>query len=323
MLIRKFLAPALASVLLGVPGLAAAADEYPSRPITVVVPYPAGGNTDLVTREIMKELSERLKQPIVIDNRSGANGMIGTGAAARAAPDGYTMLITIGAFTINPSLYKDIPYKVSDFEPVSLIGRVNLVLAAGKKVPVSTFSELVEYGRNASNQVTHDSSGVGSALHLVAARIAKDTGMKVMHVPYKGISHSLPDIVEGRITFTINTVSSLGSYFNDGRLTPLVVLSGERAATLPNVPTIGEAGYPQLESYAWQGLVVPKGTPPQVVEKLATELAAILKDPKMKARLADMGLDAIGSTPAEFARFIEEDMANAAQIIKDANIKVE
>ncbi|MGY6272883.1 Bug family tripartite tricarboxylate transporter substrate binding protein [Achromobacter denitrificans] len=320
---RTILSAVVASLLLSAALPALASDSYPSRPLTVVVPYPVGGNTDLVTREVMKELSDRLKQPIVVENRAGANGIIGIGAVAKAAPDGYTLLITIGAFTINPSLYKNLPYTVEDFSPVSLIGRVNLVLAAGKEVPISTFADLVKYGKKGSNQVTYDSSGVGSALHLVAARISQATGMNAMHIPYKGISQSLSDIISGRITFTINTVSSLGAYFRDGRLTPLVVLGASRSPQLPNVPTIAEAGYPQLEAYGWQGLVVPKGTPQPIVDRLSTELASILQGPAVKAKLAEMGLDAIGSTSAEFDKFLKEDIATAADTVKNTNITVE
>ncbi|MCK9564287.1 MAG: tripartite tricarboxylate transporter substrate binding protein [Bacteroidales bacterium] len=324
--LQRFTLPVLATLLL-VPPLVAQAQaqdsgDYPSRPLTVVVPYPAGGNTDLVTREVMQELGSRLGQPIIVENRPGANGIIGTSAVAKAAPDGYTLLVTIGAFSINPVLRKDLPYQITDFAPVSLIGRVNLVLAAGKEVPVTTFAQLVEYGKG-GNQITYDSSGVGSALHLVGARIGQATAIDVMHVPYKGISHSLPDIISGRITFTINTVSSLSPFFNDGRLLPLAVLSSERSPQLPDTPTIAQAGYPQLEAYAWQGLNVPANTPAPIIDKLSATLAAILHDPGMRTRLAAMGLDAIGSTPAEFAQFLRDDLATAADTVRQANITLD
>jgi tripartite-type tricarboxylate transporter receptor subunit TctC len=320
MLIRHLVLPVLTTLALGsaVPVLAA---DYPNRALTVVVPYPPGGNTDLVTREIMQQLSKRIAQPIVIENRSGANSIIGTTAVAKAKPDGYTLLTALGAFSINPALHSDLPYSVTDFSPVSLVGRVNLVLAVGNEVPVKSFAQLVAYGKSGS-QVTYDSSGIGSALHLVGSRISQATEMNAMHVPYKGISHSLLDIVSGRITFTINTVSALGPYFREGKLTPLVVLSASRSPQLPNVPTIAEAGYPDLESYAWQGLMVPASTPLNVIDKLSREVAAVVQEPKIRKKLSEMGLDAIGSTPAEFGSFLAEDMKAAAAIVKKAGIKL-
>lgn len=318
---RRFVVPALAALALSLL-LPAQAQNYPSKPIKVVVPYPAGGNTDLVTRELMRELGTRLGQPVVIDNRAGANGIIGTEAVAKAPPDGYTLLTAIGAFTINPTLYKTLPYSVQDFEPVSMVGRVNLVLAVGTAIPAKTFGQLVEYGRKGA-QVTYDSSGVGSALHLVGARIGQVTKMQAMHVPYKGIAQSLPDIVSGRITFTINTVASLGPYIRDGRLVPLAVLGNARSPQLPEVPTIAEAGFSELESYAWQGMLVPARTPRPVIDRLSSEIATILRDPKMREKLTGMGFDAAGTTPAQFAAFLKEDTEKASAIVRQVGITVE
>lgn len=296
--------------------------SYPNRPIRVVVPYPAGGNTDVVAREIMTALSARLGQPIVVDNKVGANGIIGTDFVAKAPADGYTLLSTIGAFTINPSIYKNLPYTVDQFAPVGLMGRVHLVLAASGAVPVRTMADLVRYGRSGA-PVSYDSSGVGSALHLINARLARATGMKALHVPYRGISHSISDIVSGRITFTLNTVTSLGPFIRDGRLTPLAVLSKSRSPQLPNVPTIIEAGYPELESYAWQGMFAPAKTPPAVVGRLSEQLMAALNDASLRERLAAMGTEAVGSTPAAFAAFLADDMAKAAAVVRQEGITAE
>jgi len=296
--------------------------RYPSRPIHVVVPYPPGGNTDVVAREIMTALGARLGQPIVVENKVGANGIIGTTAVAKAPADGYTLLSTIGAFSINPSLYKNLPYTVEQFSPVGLMGRVHLLLAVGASVPTRTLAELVRYGRSGA-KLSYDSSGVGSALHLINARIARVTGMQALHVPYRGISQSIGDIVSGRITFTLNTITSLGPFIRDGRLIPLVVLSGSRAPQLPEVPTIIEAGYPQLESYAWQGLLAPAQTPRAIVGQLSAQLAATLHDPELRERLAAMGTEAIGSTPEAFSAFLAEDMARAADIVRQENITAE
>ena len=319
---RSVLAIVLAAMTL-MPLQTAPAEAYPDRTLKVLVPYPAGGNTDLVTRELMRDLSMRLGQSIVIENRAGANGIIGTEAAAKSAPDGYTQLTTIGAFTINPALYKNLPYSLKDFAPVSMLGRVNLVLAVSTAVPVRNFGQLVEYGRSGA-QVSFDSSGVGSALHLVGARIGQVTKMtNTMHVPYKGIAHSLPDIIAGRVTFTINTIASLGPYFREGKLVPLVVLGNTRSPHLPEIPTIAEAGFPDLESYAWQGLVVPAGTPTTLIARLSNDVATILRQPKMREKLGRMGFDAVGSTPEEFNTFLMNDSSKAAAIVQQLGIKAE
>ncbi len=319
---RRLLQWAVAGATLGGASSAFAQQDYPNRMIRVVIPYPAGGNTDVITRELTRELSARLGQTIVVENRVGANSIIGSDAVAKAAPDGYTLLTAIGAFTINPALNKNLPYSVDDFAPISLVGRVNLILAVGQATPANSVAELVKLG-SGGKEVTFDSSGIGSALHLVGERIAQVTGMKALHVPYKGISHSLPDIVAGRITFTLNTATSLGPFIRDGKLKALAVLSRERSAEFPDVPTIAQAGYPQLESYAWQGLLAPAKTPAPIVQMLSRHVAAVLQMPAMRARLAAMGTDAIGSTPEEFAAFIRDDLAKAAAIVKQANITVD
>jgi tripartite-type tricarboxylate transporter receptor subunit TctC len=319
---RLLLAAALVAGTQALPGAAFAQDAYPSRPIRVVVPYPAGGNTDLTARAIMEEVGRILQQSIVIENKAGANGIIGTEAVAKAAPDGYTVLVGIGAFTINPAIQKNLPYKVEDFQPVSLTGRVNLVLAAGPGLGVNTFPDLVKLGKSGT-PLSYDSSGVGSALHLVGERIALVTGVKALHVPYKGIAHSLPDIVSSRISFTINTVASLGPYIKEGRLKPLAVLSKTRSPELPDVPTIAEAGYPSLEAYAWQGLLVPAKTPQPVVSKLAAAVATAMARPELREKLNKMGTDPMTSSPAEFAAFIRDDRAKVAEVVRATNLKVE
>ncbi|CAN5720587.1 tripartite tricarboxylate transporter substrate binding protein [soil metagenome] len=301
---------------------AAMAQTYPDHPIRVVLPYPAGGNTDLVMREIAKALGPQLGQTVIVDNKAGANGIIGTDAVAKAAPDGYTLLTAIGAFAINPAIYKSLPYTPEQLTPISLLGRVNLILAVGSQVPAKTFPELVAYAKTGA-QISYDSSGVGSALHLVGERISATTGMKALHVPYKGISQSMPDIVSGRLTFTINTIATLGPFIRDGKLVPLAVLGNERTPQLAGVPTIIEAGFPNLEAYAWQCLIAPTCTPRPVIDLLAAKLAAVAKTPEMRARLAEMGLDAVGSTPAEFKAFIQDDMVKAAAVVKQAGIVAE
>jgi tripartite-type tricarboxylate transporter receptor subunit TctC len=304
------------------PGAGHAQDAWPSRPIRVVVPYPAGGNTDLTAREIMGEVGRILNQSIIVDNKAGANGIIGTEAVAKSPADGYTVLVGIGAFTINPVLQKNLPYKVEDFEPVGLTGRVNLVLAASPVLPAKSFAELVALGRSGT-KLSYDSSGIGSALHLVGERIALATGIDALHVPYKGIAQSLPDIISGRVSFTINTVAALGPYIREGRLRPLAVLSKTRSAELPAVQTIAEAGYPALESYAWQGLLVPANTPQAVVTRLASAVATALSRQALRDKLLRMGTDPVSSSPAEFAAFLRDDQAKVREVVRATNLKAD
>ncbi|MBI2727166.1 MAG: tripartite tricarboxylate transporter substrate binding protein [Polaromonas sp.] len=292
------------------------------QPIHIVVPYPAGGNTDLVTREIARALSDRLGTPVIIDNKVGANSIIGSDFVAKAAPDGRTILTTLGAFTINPFLYKNLPYSLDQFSPISLLGQVNLILAVGSELPAKSFDDLIKYAKSGA-RVTYDSSGVGSALHIVGERISRATGLKATHIPYKGISQSLPDIVAGRVTFTLNTVASLGPFINEGKLRPLVTLSRSRSPQLPGVPTIIEAGYPALESYGWQGFVAPAKTPKRLIDQLSRDISAVLQAPDMRKKLVGMGMDAIGSSPAEFESFIKDDTAKVATTIKEAGIVAE
>ncbi|WP_299759953.1 tripartite tricarboxylate transporter substrate binding protein [Ramlibacter sp.] len=304
------------------PGIGQAQDAWPSRPIRVVVPYPAGGNTDLTAREIMGEVGRILNQSIIVDNKAGANGIIGTEAVAKSPADGYTVLVAIGAFTINPVLQKSLPYKVDDFEPVGLTGRVNLVLAASPVLPARSFAELVALGRSGM-KLSYDSSGIGSALHLVGERISLATGIGALHVPYKGIAQSLPDIISGRVSFTINTVAALGPYIREGRLRPLAVLSKNRSAELPGVATIAEAGYPTLESYAWQGLLVPADTPQAVVTRLASAVATALSRQALRDKLVRMGTDPVSSSPAEFAAFLRDDQAKVREVVRATNLKAD
>lgn len=298
------------------------AQAYPSRPIHVVVPYPSGGNTDLVAREVVRELSSRVAQAIVIENKPGANGIIGTKAVANAPADGYTLLYSVGALTINPLIYKPSPHTLNPFEPISLVGRVNEILVVGARTPVRSFAELVLLGK-AGAPITYESSGVGPAPHLTSESISQATGMKTLHVPYGGISQSISDIVSRRITFTVNTLASLGPFIQDGRLMPLVVLSTTRALQLPDVPTIVEAGYPRLESYAWQGLLAPARTSGETVEMLSKHLAQILRSPALREKLAAMGTEAIGSTPGKFAAFLQKDTATVAEVVQRARITAE
>jgi len=296
-----------------------APQSWPARSVRVVLPYPAGGNTDLIAREVMREVSARMGQQFVVDNKPGANGNIGTDIVAKAAPDGYTLAVVIGAFALSPSLSKSLPYTQRDLAPVSLMTRTSLLLVSSQELSPKTFDELVKAGRG-KNQLTFASSGTGSAAHLLGVRFAKAADFKGTHVPYKGSTEAVNDLVAGRIDFMFDAVSAMGSLVRQGRLHALAVTGSVRSAQLPSVPTIGELGYPQLATSAWSGVLAPAQTPRSIINRLSTEIAAALKAPAVKEKLAGISTDTVGSTPAEFEAFIIEETRVGADAIRQAGI---
>lgn len=302
---------------------AQAQDGYPNRPIRVVVPYPPGGNTDIVTRDVMKELAQRLRQPIVVENKPGANSIIGTDFVAKSPPDGYTLGVVIGGYAINQALHKKLPYGPRDLVPVSLMTRTGLVLAATPSVPRS-FKDFVALGRKGERSLGFATSGTGGANHLLGERFVQATGMReVVAVPYKGSADARSDLLSGRVHFTFDATSVMAQYFKAETLNALAVTSHARSPLAPEVPTIGELGYPELVTYAWAGLVAPAGTPPAVVEKLAREIAAVLREPALREKLEAGGSEAIGSTPAQFQAFVDEETRVARDIGQRLSLSLE
>jgi len=296
--------------------------HYPERPVRIVVPYPAGGNTDVITRAVMKEVSARMGQPFVIDNKPGGNSILGTDIVAKAAPDGYTLLVVIGAYANNQWLYKSLPYGPNDLVPITQISRTSLVLVSTPQLAVSNMAEFLAAVRP-SGQATYASSGVGSAAHLLGERFAQAAGFKATHVPYKGTADALNDLVGGRVGFMFDAVSALGPQIRAGKLNALAVTGSTRSAQLPGIPTLTELGFPQLVSYAWAGLLAPARTPEPIRQRLAAEIAAVLKTPELKDKLAAISTDAVGSTPAEFARFLADENRIGAEVIKSSGISLD
>lgn len=296
-------------------------DDYPSRAIRVVVPYTAGGNTDVITRGIMKELSRRLGQPIVVENKPGANSILGTDLVAKAPADGYTLLVAIGAYANNSALYKKLPYAMSDLVPVSLLTRTSLVLATG--VPgISSLADLTKHA--ASTGVTYASSGVGSTAHLLGERFAQTVSLKgALHIPYKGSVDGVTDLVGGRVTYMFDAVSALGPQIKDGRLRALAVTGENRSPALPAVPSIKELGYPSLVSYAWSALLGPAKMPAPAMAKLSAELAHVLSDPELKARLALISTETVGGTPSDAAAFIASETKINGDVIRALNVSLD
>lgn len=300
-----------------------AQQDYPSRPIRVVVPYSPGGNTDLIARHVMKELAVRLGQPVVIENRPGANSIIGTDTVAKAPADGYTLGIVIGAYTINTALYRKLPYGPDDLTPVTQLTQSVLVLETALPDVVS-FADLVRAANDAAAPLTYATSGAGSFAHLQSEQVARVTGMKhVLHVPYKGTADALKDVMSGRIGFTIESFSTLVSLIQTGKVKALAVTSRERSPMLPDVPTLKELGYPELVYYSWNGVVVPAGTPPAIIERLSKELSAVLKEPVLRTKLIPFGVETVGSTPAEFASFITQERKVQGNLIRQLGLTME
>lgn len=311
------------AILMFVSGLAHAQDTYPNRPIKVVVPYPPGGNTDIVARDVMKELSVRLGQTIVVENRPGANSIIGTDHVAKSPPDGYTLGVVIGGYAINQALHKKLPYAPSDLMPVSLMTRTGLVLAAAPGVP-GNFKDFVALGRKGEPQLSFATSGNGGANHLLGERFTRATDMRgVQAIAYKGSTEARRDLLGGRVQFTFDATAVMAEYFKAGTLKALAVTSHTRSPLVPEVPTVGELGYPGLVTYAWAGLVAPAGTPSAIVDKLSRQIAEAMRNPALREKLASGGSEAQGSSPAEFSAFLKEEVRTMVDIGQQIGLTIE
>jgi tripartite-type tricarboxylate transporter receptor subunit TctC len=296
--------------------------SFPERNITVIVPFPAGGASDTAARMVVPKLSERLGQSVIIDNRAGANGAIGASTLKQAKPDGYTLLIgSIGVFAINPALFKDLKYDPqSDFELLSVLVRTPNVLVANPDFPVNSVAELVEHLKKNPNKITFASSGSGSSDHLTAALFWQKTGTTGLHVPYRGGGPAINDLVAGHANVSFQNLGAVAQQIRSGRLKALAITSNKRADALPQVPTMAEAGVPDLEVYSWQAAAAPKGVPPDVKAKLEAEMAATAKDPAVKARFDDIGFDVVANTGAQFSQFLAQEIARWRSVVERGNI---
>ncbi len=300
-----------------------AGSGYPNRPIRLVVPVPPGGSSDGVARVVAQKLTDAWGQQVLVDNRPGAAEIIGTDIVAKSNPDGHALVLVSLRYSVNPSLLK-LPYDpVKDLEPVIMTGAVGNVLVVNVKTPLKSVKELIALGRQKPGELTFASSGIGGAPHLIGEFFALQTGLKLTHIAYKGGGPAITDLVGGNVSMSFASMTSSLPFIKSGRLRPLAVSSKERSRQLPDVPTMNEAGVPNLEVRDWQGILGPRGMPKTVVEKLNVEIARILKHPENQERLAAMGLDVIASTPQEFQKAIASEIKRWSQVVKEANIKVE
>lgn len=315
----------MAFVLAALLGLQAQAADYPEKPITVIVPFPPGGSSDVTARLVSKKLAERVGQSVVIDNKGGANGSIGATALKQAKPDGYTILVgSIGVFAINPALFKDLRYDpMQDFDLLSVAVRTPNVLVANPNFPANTVAELVEYLKKNPNKVTFASSGTGSSDHLTAALFLQKTGTTGTHVPYKGGGPAINDLIAGHANVSFQNLGAIAPHVKSGKLKALGVTSSQRNPTLPDVPTMAEGGVKDLEVYSWQAAAAPKGLPPAVRAKLEAELAASAQAPDIKPQFEAIGFEVVATNGEQFKKFLTNEIARWKNVIDTGKITAE
>ena len=302
------------------------AGPYPDKPVRLVVPFPAGGATDLMARGLGLRLGKRLGQNVIIDNRAGAGGAIGAEAVASAAPDGYTLLFaTMGSLTINPSIYKKLRYDpVKSFEPVALTHGTSNVLVVHPSVPANSVAELIALARSKPGELNFASAGNGTTSHLSGELLKSLAGVDMMHVPYKGTAPAMTDLLGGRITMMFDTTSNFVDHVKTGRLRALGVTGRKRSPALPNVPSISETpGLAAYEMTLWLGVLAPAGTPAEVVTRLHRDIGAAMAEPELIKQMADAGIDVRVSDPTEFSALIRNDLLKWAEVVKRSGIEPE
>jgi len=302
----------------------ASAQDYPSRPIRVIVPFSPGGAVDGPMRAIAQELGKRLKQQVVIENRPGAGATIGSESVAKSAPDGYTLLLASQTNAISASLYPKLGFNpIDDFVAISLLGREPGVLVVHPSLPVKSFAELVALAKDKPGQLNYASSGNGSGQHLFMAMAASMAGIKLTHVPYRGSGQATTDLLAGTVPMAFPGTAGMVSHIKAGKLRPLAISGTTRSAQLPEVPTLAESGLPGYAAYVWMGLLAPKGTPAAIVERLQRELKAALATPEVIGFMNDAGIEIVGSTPAEFDAYFRDERDRWARIVKETGAKID
>ena len=319
---KSFNVVLLIAVLTGAAG--AAAQNYPARPLRLIVPSSPGGGTDISARIIAPKLSEYLGQQVVVENRPGAGTMIGGEAAARSAPDGYTLLMGVSTLAINPAIYKKVPYDaLKDFAPVSQAVALPNVLVAHPSLPVKTVKELIAFARARPGQLNFASAGLGTSPHLSMELFLSMAGLKMVHVPYKGSGPGVTDLVAGHVPLMMPNMLSALPHIKSARLRALGVTGAKRAARASDIPTIAEAGVPGYEAVQWYGMLAPAGTPRAIITRLHAEVVRVLQLPDIRERFLSDGAEPVGSSPEEFAAFIRAETAKWAKVIKDAGLRPE
>jgi tripartite-type tricarboxylate transporter receptor subunit TctC len=317
---RNLLQLALGLAPLSVLSRMAAAQAYPTRPVHLIVTTPAGGSPDIIGRLVGQWLSERLGQPVVVEDRTGASGNIGTEFVVRAPPDGYTLLLAISGNAINAALFKNLNFNfIQDTTPVASVATIPLVMEVTPSLPVKTVAEFIAYAKANPGKLNAASGGTGSPQHVAAELFDMMAGTKMTHVPYRGEGLALPDLIGGQVQVMFGVMPASLGYIKAGKLRALAVTAATRQAVLPELPTVGEF-LPGYEANGWYGIVAPKGTPEDIVDALNREINAGLADPKMKSRLTDLGCNVFAGSPADFGKFIGDETAKWASVVKFAGL---
>jgi len=297
------------------------AQPYPSKPVHLVVPFPPGGIVDITARQIGLKMQESTGQPVVVENRSGAGGSIGTDFVAKSAPDGYTLLMAFDTHAVNPHVYKTLAFDTfKDLTPVSMVGRIPLVFASSASFPAKSIGELVKMAKAKPGSIAYGSVGAGSSGHLAAEQFKLLAGIDMLHVPFKGGAPALTALMGEQVQLIVFAAGAAVPHIKAGKVRGLAVTGKTRSSALPDVPTMVEQGYPQLDSGAWMGIVAPAATPRPVIDKLQAEIAKAVKDPGIAARLADQAVELAASTPQEFGAFIRAEHDKWGKLIRDAKL---
>ncbi len=309
--------------MIAINSIAAAQTTYPVKAIHFITPFPPGGSLDPLTRLSAQKLSERWGQPTVVENRPGGNSIIGTHVVAKAAPDGYTILVAGTPHVVNSSLFAT-PYDpIRDFAPIATIARSRQTLVVNPALPVSTLQALITLAKAKPGQLAYGSSGTGNTNHLAGELLCNLAGIKMLHVPYKGAGPATIDLISGQLQLSFHVTITVMPHIRSGRLRPIAITGKTRVPALPQVPVFAEAGLPAFDISGWTGMFAPAGTPKDVVDKISSEMARMLAAPDVVERLTSQGLEPLISSPEQFAALLKSDMAKFAKLIKDANIKVE
>ncbi len=301
----------------------AAHAAWPERAITIVVPFPAGGGTDTFARPLAQQLGEQLGQSVVVDNRGGAGGTLGAGVASRAAPDGYTFFMGGAHHVVAPSIYKKLSYDIQkDFDPVAMLAQPPQVIVVNPgKLPVKTVKELIEHAKANPGTVNFGSAGVGSTHHLAGELFALKSGIELTHVPYQGAGPMLTGLITGQVDLAFDGLGSSASHIRAGSIRPLAVAAAKRSPSLPDVPTVDEAGIPDYEVSTWYAMWAPKGTPPDIVTKMASEITKALNAPKVKELWFSNGSATPNLTGADFGKFVDSEIVRWAEVVKEAGVQ--
>jgi tripartite-type tricarboxylate transporter receptor subunit TctC len=314
--------PVIAALLVA---CAAQAQNYPSRPLRIIVPYAPGGLPDTMTRLVGGKLADALGQAIVVENMGGAGGINGVAEVVKSAPDGYTLLVAdVGQIAINPHLFSRLPYQpLKDLAPVSLIGTSPLYLVAHPSVPANTLKELVALAKKEPGKLNYGSSGIGSIHHLATEALKAGFGIDIVHVPYKGTGQSVPALLGGQVALLYSALPSIAGHLKDGKVKMLAISTAKRSPQTPDVPTVAESGIPGYDFVAEIGLLAPAGTPRDVIQRLAGEVATVVKQPDVVKRFTELGIEAVGSTPADYAALNKTEYEKYGKLVKETGAKVD